>query len=168
MKKLEEKIGHSFGSGELLLTALAGKQFEYPIYFDLEEKNDPQLHTLPKEHLTELCVTFIEILQEHGYYCGIYVNHDWLYNILDTDDIKSKFDVWYARYPADPAEVDPNHKIMWNATELEWNESKYGKQLGMWQYTEYGYFDAEGKRFDFNYCYKDYPEIMKKWHLNGY
>jgi excisionase family DNA binding protein len=136
-----------------MLSYIEGKQFEYPIYFDLEEKSNPQLHTLSKEHLTELCVTFVEILQEHGYYCGIYVNNDWLYNILDTDEIKARFDIWFARYPY-------ISNIMWSNSDIEWNIDSYGKQLGMWQYTEKGYFEENGKKFDFNYCYKDYPEIM--------
>ncbi len=150
-----------------VLSYIEGKQFEYPIYFDLECKGDPNnpdipdLSKLEQEHLTQLCVTFIEILQNHGYYCGIYINHDWLYNILDTDAIKTKFDIWYARYPY-------IGNLMWSDPELEWNENDYGKQLGMWQYTEKGYFEENGKKFDLNYCYKDYPEIMKKWHLNGF
>ena len=45
---------------------------------------------------------------------------------------------------------------------------KIGKQLGMWQYTQSGVINGIAGEFDFNYSYKNYPEIMKKWGLNGY
>ena len=135
----------------LLLEYLKGKEFEYPIYFDLE---DPSLSTLSKEHLTELCETFICSMQKNGYYSALYTNNNWLRNILDTERILSLFDIWYARYPETDTPV--------------WNEEKYGKQLSMWQYTQTGEIFGIDGYFDMNLCYRDYPEIMKAWGLNGF
>ena len=139
----------------LILGALAGKQFEYPIYLDLE---DDSLSALSAPELNELCFTFFTRLQRSGYYTGLYVNHEWLYNHVDTDTALSKFEIWYARYPA----TENNEAPTWD-TEL------YGEALGMWQYSDSGYIEGiDGVRFDFNYSFKDYPTIIKNGGFNGY
>ena len=134
-----------------LIDYIEGKQFEYPIYFDIE---DASLASLDSAHLTRLCEAFICSMQENGYYSALYTNNDWLKNRLDTERILSLFDIWYARYPLTEAPV--------------WNEEKYGRTLSMWQYTQLGTIDGFDGYFDFNFCYRDYINIMKKWKLNGY
>lgn len=136
---------------EMLMLWLEGKKFEYPIYLDLEE---PSLSGLGKNHLSSMCVAFLEALQKNGYYAGLYTNHTWLTTILDTAKMVTLFDLWYARYPG--------------TTVPTWNEEKYGKQLGMWQYTQSGSIEGIEGNFDFNYVYKDYSATMEKWGLNGY
>ena len=101
-----------------------------------------------------MCVTFLEELQSAGYYAGLYTNHTWLTSILDTAKMVTLFDLWYARYPGTSVPT--------------WNEEKYGKQLGMWQYTQSGIISGIDGNFDFNYAYKDYSATMKKWGLNGF
>ena len=138
---------------ELLLSILNGKQFEYPIYLDLE---DESIIGIDKATLTEMCNTFFSILQKNGYYTGLYVNHEWLYNVLDTDKMLETYDIWYARYPDD-------------VEEYIWNVEEYGNPLGMWQYTNSGMLDAiPDMNVDLNYSYKDYPIIIKMLGLNGY
>ena len=136
---------------QMLMTWLEGKQLEYPVYLDIE---DPALEELGKNHLSNMCVAFLEALQENGYYAGLYTNHAWLTTILDTAKMVSLFDLWYARYPGTSLPT--------------WNQEKYGKQLAMWQYTQSGSIAGIEGDFDFNYVYKDYLSIMKKWGLNGY
>ena len=133
-----------------LLSYIKGKKFEYPIYLDLE---DPSLSSLGKNNLSAMCETFLCTLQGNGYYAGLYTNHTWLTTILDTPRMVTLFDLWYARYPL--------------SEKPTWNEEKYGKQLGMWQYTESGEIDGLEGSFDLNYAYKDYKEIMQRWKLNG-
>jgi GH25 family lysozyme M1 (1,4-beta-N-acetylmuramidase)/transposase-like protein len=136
----------------LLLSILEGKQFEYPIYLDLE---DESLRELGADTLTEMCVEFFIILQRSGYYTGLYVNHEWLYNVINTDVALSKFDIWYARYPQ-----TENHV---------WSTEEYGNTLGMWQYTDSGSLAALGEiHVDKNFSYKDYPSIIKSYGFNGY
>lgn len=136
---------------EDLLTWIVGKQFEYPIYLDLE---DPSLEGLGKNLLSDMCEAFISALQAEGYYAGLYANHNWLTYILDSQQMLSIYDIWYARYPLTEEPV--------------WDEEKYGKQLGMWQYSESGTIEGFDCAFDLNYAYKNYKEIMEKWHLNGF
>ena len=134
-----------------LLSYLEGKKFEYPIYLDLE---DSSLEELGKNYLSDMCERFITTLQSEGYYAGLYSNHNWLTYILDGAKVFSLYDVWYARYPL--------------SEKPTWNEQKYGKQLGMWQYSEEGKIDGFSGNFDLNYAYKDYKKIMEKWGLNGF
>jgi GH25 family lysozyme M1 (1,4-beta-N-acetylmuramidase) len=135
----------------LLLKALEGKYFEYPIYFDLE---DSTLEALGKDTLMDMCTAFITTLQSNGYYAALYTNHNWITYILDRDNVVSSFDVWYARYPGTDDPV--------------WNEEKYGKQFPIWQYSESGKIDGFSCNFDLNFSYKNYKEIMLKWGLNGF
>lgn len=132
----------------LLLSILDGKQFEYPIYLDLE---DPSLESIDKATVTEMCVEFFTILQRAGYYTGLYVNDNWLKNHLDTETALERFEIWYAR------------------PSTEWNVEKFGENLGMWQYSFEGTFESmEGVPFDLDYAYKNYPEIIKNGGFNGY
>ena len=151
-------VGGTVKDAHEMLGWLAGKQFELPIYFDIE---DPTLESLDGSHLTDMCVAFAEVLQTNGYYCGMYLNNEWLYSLLDTERITSLFDVWYARYPIDGTTAD------WSLGDFEWSES-YGDQTGMWQYTRNGSIEGYHGEFDFSYCYKDYSAIMKQWGLNGF
>ena len=137
---------------EELLDWLEGKEFEFPIFFDLEDSTQKSLDT---ELLFNMCFTFCTELQRAGYYTGIYTNEDWLRNVLPTERMLALFDIWYARYPA-------------GTDEFVWNVEKYGQHLGMWQYTESGVIEGiENNLFDMNYCYRDYPSIIKKQGLNG-
>ena len=136
----------------MLLSILDGKKFEYPIYLDLE---DDSLLGIDKGTLNEMCVEFFTILQRAGYYTGLYVNHEWLYNIIDSSTALSKFEIWYARYPSDGNNA--------------WDNEIYGEPLGMWQYTDLGVIDAFGEdEVDMNVSFKDYPSIIIEGGYNGY
>ena len=149
-----ETVGKTVEDALMLLEWLNGKQFEYPIYFDIE---DPDLQSLGKKHLTDMCFAFAEVLQSAGYYCGVYVNNTWLTTILDTEKITSCFDVWYARYRT-------TNDMTWE-TEPQWT---YGNQISMWQYTDKGILEGFINKFDFNYSYKNYKDIMIANQLNGF
>ena len=137
---------------EFLVSILDGKKFEYPIYLDLE---DESLADIEPSILTEMCVTFFSILQQNGYYTGLYVNNEWLNNILQTEKMLDLFEIWYARYPK-------------NVTSYVWDVEKYGAHLGMWQYTDKGSLAAIPEiDIDMNYAYKDYPTLIAKLGLNG-
>ena len=143
-----------------LLDIIEGKSFEYPIYFDIEE---PRLEALGKETLTNICIEFISVLQENGYYGALYSNNNWLNNLLDTAKMTTLFDIWYARYPT----------LTGVLNDAVWNTDKYGKQMAMWQFsktgTVNGIVNAKGESimFDLNYAYKDYPSIIKELGYNN-
>ena len=135
---------------ELCATWLQGKQFEYPVYFDLE---DPSLEHLSPEFLTEMCGVFIGTMQSKGYFCGLYINRDWLEDNVLTEKVTTYFDVWYARWTL--------------SGEPEWKDS-FGSKTGLWQYTDSGRLGSHTLPFDLNVAYKDYPSIMKEFGLNGF
>ncbi len=139
----------------LVLSALDGKQFEYPIYLDLE---DDSLIGIDPAILNEMCVEFFTVLQRSGYYTGLYVNHNWLNTVIDKVTALSRFEIWYARYDPDFTEDDG----------ILWDVEKNGRHLGMWQYSDSGVIDGVDTVFDFNFAYKDYPAIIKENGFNGY
>lgn len=160
---------------EFALSAIEGKQFEYPIYFDIEHKQEViESKGLTPVMLTDICSEFINILQSNGYFAALYTGDSWMKANLDVAKVTSMFDIWYARY-------DYSSLSGVIVTEDTWDFNKYGDQMAMWQFSETGviegvYYehqkneDGSAKQvfFDMNYVYKDYPSIMKKYGLNGY
>ncbi len=145
----------------VLLNYLEGKQFEYPIYLDLE---DITQETLDKELLTQICIRFFEILQKKGYYAALYTNNRWLTTILDTQFVLDNFDIWYARYP-----FALDGYVFSSEEQPVWNTELYGENLGMWQFTSTGVLESIPEyAVDINVSYKDYPAIIKALGLNGY
>lgn len=162
-------VEETAADAEMMLSWLAGKQFEYPIYFDLE---DPDLAELGQETLMELCVTFIGRLQEEGYYAALYTNPDWMYNRLDTQWIRDTVDVWFARHVADKSDGSSSFSL--SDSDFTWKDGtnyipgETDKRYGLWQYTRYGNIEGFPYDFDFNYAYKDYKPILAQWGLNGF
>jgi len=134
-----------------LMGYLKGKQFEYPIYLDME---DPSQRELSKTLLTDMCAAFLECLQENGYFSALYTNYDWLFNLLDTTKITTLYDVWLARWRLDG---QPN-----------WSASYDHPRTGMWQYTDSGNINGHDCTFDLNIAFKDYPALIKQWGYNGF
>ena len=152
---------------DMLLTWLAGKQFELPIYLDLEDSSQAELEQIV---LMELCTAFIGRLQEAGYYAALYTNTKWLYQLLDTEWIKANLDVWYARYTVTPSDGS----FTLEDTEFPWKDGtsslpgETDKRYGIWQYTDSGSIEGFRGNYDFNYAFKDYKPIMVQWGLNGF
>ncbi|MBR6781689.1 MAG: hypothetical protein IKM33_00620 [Clostridia bacterium] len=153
---------------ELLLSWLEGKQFEFPIYLDME---DSTLMDLGSEVLTEMCEAFVARLQEERYYAALYTNTEWLYNLLDTEWAVANLDVWYARYTSVPEESEgftlTDGGFVWK----DGTASKPGqtdRRFGVWQYTNCGVVEGFRYNFDLNYAFKDYASIMTRWGLNGF
>lgn len=121
---------------------LKGKQFEYPIYIDIEEY---RYHKASKEGTTDAIIGFCETLEKLGYFVGVYANHDYFTNYIDNKRINA-----YSRWLA-----------YW-AT----NKPKVGYDYGLWQYTNN--LNVNGVRIDGNITYVDYREIITKGGFNGY
>lgn len=125
------------------LSWLSGKQFEYPVYIDVE---DSSLRSLSREELTENVITFCDTVQASGYYVGIYSNLNWFENRLILSEI-SRFDKWLADWAERPA-----------------LDNSFG---GLWQY---GLTTVSGIQYqiDGDISYRDYPDTIKKAKLNGF
>ncbi len=153
---------------EAMLEALKGKQFEYPIFFDIEYSDTTIAEKgLTPRDITDICTEFISTMQENGYFTALYTNNKWLTEYLIKNDVTELFDIWYARYLYSK---DDGKTV----NEATWNTEKYGTQMAMWQFSETGIIEginsSTGKPivFDMNYCYKDYPTLIKEFGLNGF
>ena len=129
----------------VFLEAIKGKQFEYPVYLDFEEKSQ---FALGKAKCTEMAKAFLEILENAGYYAGIYSSKSHLENYF-TEDILQNYTVWVAHYGV--------------------SKTSYKYPFDIWQYSSDGSISGINHRCDMNYCYKDdFPETIKSSGLNGF
>ena len=126
------------------LQVLRGKQFEFPIYFDIEDSTQGNLS---KAVLTAMCEAFCDTLEKAGYFAGVYASTYWFTSKLDHARLASKYTIWLADYRA-----------------------CYNKTLkrDMHQYTSNGHVDGISGRVDRNTCTRDFPGIIKKAGLNGF
>ena len=137
---------------EFILNAIKGKQFEYPIWLDVEDITT--LNSTSRSALTRAVVTCLEEIKKAGYYVGIYSGKYILRDKLDDEDLK-QYDHWIAQY----------------ATRSTYTTYK----ISMWQFGGEVNFLTRKKIpgigndvADQNYCYKDYPTIIKSSGLNGF
>lgn len=126
---------------------LKGKQFEYPIYTDVEDDtgNKYYLRNAGKQATTDGIKGFCETLERLGYYVGIYASDVSGFKDMMNIDQLTKYDKWVARYGSEP---------------------QYVKEYGMWQTSSSNI--VAGQETDTNEAFKDYPSIMKANGLNGY
>lgn len=128
---------------------LKGKQFEYPIYIDVEDDTGGKryLRNAGKDATTQGIKGFCETLEKLGYYVGIYGSDISTFQDMVNLNQLTMYDKWVARYGSNPS---------------------YVKSYGMWQYSSSGRVNGYNGNVDVNYAYKDYPTIMKTKGLNGY
>lgn len=126
----------------VFLSWIEGKQFSYPVAYDIEEKAQADLG---KAAVSDIIRAFCEAVEAAGCYVCIYANKFFLDNYVD-EDCKKRYDVWVAQWAA---------------------KNTYDGNYGMWQYSSSGTVDGIDGRVDLDYAYKDYPAIMKANGLNG-
>ena len=125
------------------LQAIAGKQFEYPVYFDIEERS--ALATGQK-NCTAMCKSFCSVMEKAGYWVGIYGSRSAIEAYIDAETQK-RYSIWAA----------------------EWsNKLNYHGEAGIWQYSDKGKVNGISGDVDLDECYVDYPEFVKAAWRNGY
>lgn len=122
------------------LETLAGKIFEYPVAFDIEEQRS-------LVNASELCLAFCSELEKAGYYTAIYSFKSALENNINTA-VKAKYDVLLSH--------------------VNVAKSSYTGNYGLWQYSWVGKIEGVSGDVDLDYAYKKYPEIIKNAGLNGF
>lgn len=95
---------------KFFLDTIKGKQFEYPVYYDVEDNGT--MGTLSRQTLTNVIKAFCSEVEKAGYYVGVYASLSWLDGKFYPDQLS--YDVWAAQY---------------------FTECQYSGQYGMWQYT---------------------------------
>jgi GH25 family lysozyme M1 (1,4-beta-N-acetylmuramidase) len=138
-------VQESVKEAELVLEILKKYdcKMEMPVYYDME--TDAQVN-LSQSAATAVARAFCETIEEGGYYTGIYCNkffaRDELYAHQSAD-----YHFWIAQYA---------------------NKCTYDGPYGMWQYSETGSVPGLKGDVDLDYCYYDYPQIIKNLGMSGY
>ena len=128
---------------QVCLEILKGKQFEFPIFFDQEEKKT--LDT-GKANCSAMIRAFCEVLEKAGYWVGLYTSRSCLSTHIE-DDIKTHYAIWAA----------------------EWaSKLNYSGSVGIWQYSSKGKINGISGDVDLDTAYVDYPASVKKAGLNGF
>lgn len=124
------------------LAVIKGKQFEYPVYYDLEEG----LAALGQKTVSAIAATFCNALEQAGYFAGIYISRIPAQSYL-SQEVAAKYALWLAEYGS---------------------KCNYDGKFGMWQYSSEGRVDGIGGNVDMDYCYEEYPALIKGAGLNGF
>lgn len=125
------------------LEVIKGKQFEYPIYFDLEESSQ---FARGGTFCDNLIKSFCGELEKNGYFAGLYISRSPLQTYISSD-VAKRYALWIAEY---------NSKC------------NYSGAYGMWQHSSTWRVNGISNNVDHDYCYVDYPTIIKNAGLNGY
>lgn len=123
--------------------ALSGKQLDYPVYFDIEEKS--QL-SRGKDFCSSLITAFCTELEKLGYYAGFYTSLSSLNSVV-SDSVKKRFTVWVAQWAS---------------------KCSYSGSYGVWQYSSKGKVSGISGNVDMDYSYIDFPSTIKNGGFNGY
>lgn len=128
---------------------IRGKQFDYPIYIDVEDDTGGKqyLRKAGKNATTQGIKGFCETMEKLGYYVGIYASDISGFKDMMNINELTDYDKWVARYGSKPS---------------------YVTSYGMWQTTSSGKVNGYSGSLDLNEAYKDYPNIIKSNGLNGY
>ena len=115
------------------LSCIQGKQFDFPVYYDLEEGSTA---ALGKAVCTQIAQTFCNAIEDAGYWAGIYANTNWWQNYLDHATLWPRYTVWLADY-----------------------RQAYNTTLGrdMHQYSSKGSVAGISGNVDCNRCTRDFP-----------
>ena len=125
------------------LQALAGKCFEMPIYFDLEEASQ-----LSKggTYCRQLIDAFCQTIEAAGYYAGVYTSASAANGLPSGTD--SRYAMWIAHWGV--------------------KSPSYTGRYGMWQHTSTASVSGISGNVDGDICYIDYETVIRENGLNGF
>lgn len=137
-----------------VLSLLKDKQFELPIYYDVEDSHDvtqPGVHpqnmlNLSKSALTAIVNRFCDTVEKAGWFVGIYSGKYWFRDKLDMS-VLNRYTVWLAHWTA---------------------QTDYTGPFALWQYTDSGRVDGISGNVDMNILYQDFAPVIKRLGLNGF
>ena len=137
-----QSVEQGIEEAKAFIQALKGKQLDFPVYLDIEEKSQ---FDKGKGFCTQLVEAFCGELEKAGYYAGVYCSTYWFTNFVD-EKVREKRPAWIADYRG---------------------ECGYTGTYGIWQYDA---AEVPGVQFDCdrNWGYEDYSEYIKQNGLNGY
>lgn len=126
---------------DLCISLLKGKQFEYPIFLDLEQE---AIYKTGKANVSAIIRAFLSKVEKAGYWVGLYCNPDVLVHYCEVD-IPKRYSIWLA----------------------QWDVSAPTYPCGIWQ-PNTAQTAGFPEPVDQDVCYIDYPSQIKAKGLNGY
>lgn len=135
-------IEQGIEEAKAFIKALKGKQLDFPVYLDLEERSQ---FDKGRRFCTQLVEAFCGELEKAGYYVGVYCSTYWYTNFVD-ENVREKYLAWIADYRG---------------------ECYYTGTYGIWQYGV-GRVDGVEYDCDLDEGYVDYSIYIKEHGLNGY
>lgn len=133
------------------LNAISPYTPSFGCWFDMEDADGyKKRNGMPSnETLQNMCYEFCSIVENAGYYAGVYASLSWFDNQLAGSKL-SKFDKWVAMWPTKNGQqrgldVSPDEKSGWS----------------IWQFTSQGDFYGYSGGLDTNYAYHDFPNPGK-------
>lgn len=137
-----DSVEDAVNEAQFCLENIKGLKLEYPIVFDIEDKEQLKLNNRQR---TDIVKAFCGEIEKNGYYAMFYCNLNWLNNYLYKDELLSKYDLWLA----------------------QWSVNVPSVSCGIWQKSDNGCIDGINGNVDLDMAYKNYPEIIKNKGLNG-
>lgn len=123
------------------IATLKGKCFEYPIYFDCEEKS-----IFATGKTNEIGTAFFDEMEKAGYFVGWYIYRAAVQSYLNERS-RSRYTMAIAEYG---------------------DKLNYSGAYDIWQYSSTGRVSGINTNVDLDYCYTDFPTIIKQRGKNGY
>ena len=140
-KAMSEKASQE--EAQRVLDAIKGKQLEYPVYYDIEQR---EILDKGKTFCSNIATKFCTIMENHKKFCGIYASKSYFDDYF-TDTVKKKYTIWVAQY---------NSKCTYTGKYAIWQKSSRGSVSGI------------SGNVDLDVSYQDFPTIIKNAHLNGF
>lgn len=132
-----------------LIYLLKGHKFEYPIYYDVEGS----MLSLDKRKLTDIIKRVCAKVEKSGYWVGIYSSVSFFNNDMYDEEL-TRYSHWVASWcETKPTLLKGGETQMW----------QFGGETNKLRSTI-----INGMCVDQNYCYVDYPKLIKQKGLNGY
>lgn len=126
-------------------------EYSYGCWFDMEDADHyKERNGMPSNStLRKICAKFCEIVENAGYYVGVYASSYWFNSILNGDELKP-YDKWIAQWPTSNGKQ--------RGLDVK-SEEKTDTHL--WQFTSMGYFEGYNGRLDTSYSYINFPELIR-------
>lgn len=131
-------VDHAKSEVDHALRLLKGKQPDFPVAFDMEDGDGyKEEHGMPSNKtLVDICVTWLEAMEDEGYYVSLYANRWFLNQKLRSKRLKP-YDKWVAEW---------DEKCSYNGSYLMWQYRKNGEVKGI-----LGNVDMDIAYSDFNF-----------------
>lgn len=139
-------VADARAQADFFLKTVAGKQFEYPLFVDVE---DSTLANLSKTFATDVVRAFCERVESAGYWCGFYCNYYFYTRVLNGDSLAKRFSLWLASW----TESAPFACQMW----------QFGGEINLKKSNR-----VANVVCDQDYSYMDYPALISAKGLNGF